>query len=281
MKQSKFLSYFTSKHKLSMRQVRSSEEVWHIFITRGNLILVSLAAVLILFIGVLTLVAYSSIIDMVPGYPGNRSRELLVTSVVKLDSLEREIGLWERYTRDLQLVLDGRAMENSSVTTDSLKATIKGSIFQRSLQDSLLRVSMMANSGTKETANSVVQEFNFEMIAPISGIVVDKFAPQNNNFGVVINPKPNAVVLSVLDGTVAVNIWTPTDGYIVGIQHSASMFTFYKGLQQTLKQVGSRVRAGEGIGMSEIVTEDLIPTLKFELWNAGNAVDPQNFITFN
>ncbi len=263
-----------------MRSVRTGKEVWHIFVTRGGLLFSSFALLLFIFIGLLTLIAYTSIIDLVPGYPGNRSRELLIQSVVRLDSLEREIGLWERYTNDLQAVLDGRHIEHFSTTNDSLKPMEKVLITPRSKLDSALRESVAMRSKMDDNTSRRMKEFTFEMIAPITGNITSKFSPQEGNFGVTLSPKPNSVVLSVMDGTVIVNNWTPNEGWIVGIQHSGSMISFYKGLQRAMKGIGSRVKAGEGIGVSEVVTESSSPIFSFELWASGNAIDPENYITF-
>lgn len=281
MKQNRFFAYFAVKNKLSLRRVSTGEDVWHLFLSRGNLILSVLAFVLVVFIGVLTLVAYTPILDLVPGYPGNRSREMLVASIAKLDSLDREIGLWERYTRDLQLVLDGRSTESSMSANDTAANAVKGSITSRSMLDSLLRGKIQTEQSTSDQERRRTQELTFEMISPISGIVSEKFAPQNRNYGVTVNPRPNSVVLCVMDGTVIMETWTPDEGYIVAVQHAASMMSIYKGLQQSLRPVGARIKAGEGIGISETVSEGHIPTLVFELWNGGNAVDPENYITFD
>lgn len=69
-------------------------------------------------------------------------------------------------------------------------------------------------------------------------------------------------------------------GSMVVIQHAAGMMSIYKGLAQSLLDVDGRVKAGQGVGVSQSIKDGKLPNLIFELWISGNAVDPQNYITF-
>lgn len=263
-----------------MRSVRTGEELWHLFISRGNFLLASLALLVLLFVGTLTVVAYSSILDLIPGYPGNRSREMLISSIAKLDSLEREVGLWENYTHDLQLILDGRASALED-TRDTTKTALKGHVVARNAADEALRGRMKSDStGADRREKRRTAELTFEMIAPVRGIVDQEFDPADGHYGVAIKPVPNAVALAVLDGTVVLNSWSPDMGTTIGIQHGGGMMSVYKGLARSLRRIGERVKAGQGVGVVEAVKENKIPVLRFELWSSGNAVDPENYITF-
>ena len=280
MKQSKFFRFFSAQAKLSMRSVRTGEELWHVFISRGNFLLAALALLVVLFVGTLTVVAYTSILDLIPGYPGNRSREMLISSIAKLDSLEREVAMWENYTHDLQLILDGRASALED-TRDTTKTALKGQIVPRNAADEALRARMAPDSlGGARNDKRRTAELTFEMIAPVRGIVDQKFDPADGRYGVSLKPIPNAVALAVLDGTVVFNSWSPDVGTTVAVQHGGGMMSVYKGLARSLRRTGERIKAGQGVGVVEAVKENKIPMLQFELWSAGNAVDPENYITF-
>lgn len=283
MKQRNFFKFFTARTKLSLRSLQTGQELWHIFISRGNLFLSSVAFVLLLFVGVLTIVAYTSILDLVPGYPGNKSRKMLITSIAKLDSLEHEVALWERYTYDLQLILDGRASDISQSAGDSVTgSTVKGTIVARTALDSIFRANVDGDIASMEGRERKRRnaELTFEMITPIAGIVERKFDPAQGFYGIELNPQPNSVVLAIMDGTVVLGSWNPEIGYVMAVQHAAGMMSIYKGLSQSLQPVGARIKAGQGIGVSQSVTGGRLPKLIFELWSSGNAVDPQNYITF-
>lgn len=279
MKQNKFFKFFADKSKLSMRSVRSGEEFWHLFISRGNFLLVIIALVIVLFSATLTIVAYTSILDLVPGYPGNRSRSMLVSSIAKLDSLEREVALWENYTNDLQMILDGRQPQTST-QADSARQAIKGEIAEKNQFDESLRREMALLEASSNQTAKRNSEVTFEMIAPVKGIIEQKFTPENGNYGVLIKPAPSSVALAVLDGTVVLNSWSPESGTTLAVQHAAGMMSIYKGLERSLKNNGERVKAGQGVGTIGSMSEGYISKLSFELWSSGNPVDPENYITF-
>ncbi len=282
MKSKKKKKYFTSKYKISMRELTTSQEVWHVFTTRLRLLIFCVLAFFVLLGGVFVLVMYTPISDFLPGYPGSSAREKLQHSIVKLDSLNREVALFEGYVAQIQLILDGKTLESTLQSNDSLKGGTHRTITSRSIEDSLLRAAVQAASQKEgETTVPEYSKISFEMISPIEAAVVQEFSPEDGNFGVVLSPKPNSVVLSVLDGTVLQSGWTAQDGYTMTIQHGGSMVTIYKGLQSVLKGKGDRVKAAEGIGISEVTSVDKAPTLTFELWSAANPVDPQNYISFS
>lgn len=281
MKQSKFLTYFTHKHKLSMRRVISGDEVWHIFTSRGKLLVILLSLFSILTLGIFGAVIYTPIADVLPGNIGSQQREMLVSSIMRIDSLEREVSMWQNYTVELQEVLEGKVRsKNSTENIDSLLSKQQGGVVGRSSLDSLLRDSFLSHSKDLQSNSINNRGISFEMISPISGTITSSFAPKRGRYGIVISTVPNSVVLSVLDGTVILSSWNPQDGYIVGVQHSSSILTFYKGLQKSLKSIGTSVRAGEGIGISGVIVDGKQPEINFEMWNSGNAVNPENFIHF-
>ncbi|MEG2728352.1 MAG: M23 family metallopeptidase [Mucinivorans sp.] len=280
MKQNKFFAFFGQQSKFSMRSVRTGEELWHIFISRGNFILASIAAVVVLFLVTLTVVAYTSILDLVPGYPGNRSRKMLISSIVKLDSLEREVALWENYTTDLQMILDGRQVGAEGVK-DSTKVGVKGTTVPISQYEEKLRAQMAPGpDGSNNNNRRRAAELTFEMITPVVGTIKTPFAPAKGIYGVMIHPAPNSVALAVMDGTVVLNTWSPEWGTVIAIQHAGGMMSIYKGLARSLRAVDQRIKAGQSVGVVERISEKNIPELYFELWSSGNPVDPENYISF-
>lgn len=99
--------------------------------------------------------------------------------------------------------------------------------------------------------------------------------------------------MSVIEGTVILSVWTPTDGYIMQIQHTDNIISVYKGIAQPLKESGERVSAREVIGYiggnkADMVADTLVNVmtpgdshkLYFELWHNGTIVDPEKYIIF-
>lgn len=279
MKSNNFFQYLRERHKLSLRNIRSGQEIWHIFTSRMSFILSFLALLVVIFIVILTTVAYTSILDFIPGYPGNKSRKLIVDNIARLDSLELQVHQWEQYSRTLELILDGYAIE--SVAADSIKSRTIGKIGVRSKGDSMLRFQIETDSNYMLAAQDRKRaEVTFNMVAPIRGAVVKRFNPTADMFGVEVTSQPNQSVMAVLDGAVILSSWDPKDGYMIVVEHAANMVSIYKKIARPLCKTGERVKSGQAIAMTGNVVEGKVPQVVFELWNNGNPVDPENYITF-
>lgn len=137
---------FRRKHRISFRDTHSDRELWYIFFSPMNLLLASLTTLIILFALVMALVAYTPILDLIPGYPGNKSRQVLLQSVMRLDSLERQIRMWQIYERDISLIMEGKTPVSvtASATIDSILKT-PSAVVPPSLADSLFRAGMEAS----------------------------------------------------------------------------------------------------------------------------------------
>lgn len=82
--------------------------MWYIYISPLNVLAGLLALVLVLFIIVTTTVAYTPILDFIPGYPGNKSRTMLIENIMRLDSLEKEIKNMQIYNENVALIMAGK-----------------------------------------------------------------------------------------------------------------------------------------------------------------------------
>lgn len=263
-----------------MRNLKSGEEVWHVFVSRLNMLLAALGGLLIIFIIVLTVVAYTPILDLIPGYPGNKARQALFDNILKLDSLERQVVSWNRYHSNLALILEGK--DPSSLSADSLLSSraSKSMITPRSYADSLLRQRLSSDSGYMSVmAIRKVIENTFDMIPPVSGMVVSGFNPKAGRFGIEITPLPNQAIMAIMDGSVILNTWNPDKGYMVVVQHGGNMISIYTNLARVMRHTGDRVKAGEAIAMTKFESSGN-HNITFELWYNGNAVDPENYIAF-
>ena len=84
-----------------------------------------------------------------------------------------------------------------------------------------------------------------------------------------------------MDGVVIFTDWTVKTGYVIQVQHTNDLISVYKHNSILLKKQGDYVRAGEVLGVVGNTGEESSgPHLHFELWRAGNALNPENFIKF-
>lgn len=93
-----------------------------------------------MFIIVTTTVAYTPILDFIPGYPGNKSRTMLIENIMRLDSLEKEIKNMQIYNENVALIMAGKnpVTRNDMQTADSASRS-KNPTVGAIIEDSILR----------------------------------------------------------------------------------------------------------------------------------------------
>lgn len=138
-----FIRHLREKHRLSVRNQHTDREIWYMHISPLNLLAGLLALILILFILIASTVAYTPVLDLLPGYPGKKSRTMLVENIMRLDSLEQELRNMQVYSENIALIMAGRnpVTRNDMQAADSLSAK-KGATVAAIAEDSLLRAQM-------------------------------------------------------------------------------------------------------------------------------------------
>ena len=259
------------KRRFNMLNATDNSEEWHMHLSPASIFAAFLSFVLLLFILVLSLVAYSPILEFLPGYrtEADRSRESLVQNIIRLDSMERMMNDMLTYNQHIALIMEGKTPVARTLATSDSTRTSKVLVMP-SPEDSLLRAQMegdgpYAIAGRSGGSRRSVREA-IELAKPVEGIITDRFDIRNGNFGVRI-----AVVLS---------LWTPETGYMVELQHANNLLSVYKGLSQSLVTTGQTIRAGEMVGYNAEAEEGEVRLFEFELWNNGKPVDPEGYIVF-
>lgn len=275
------------KHRFSIRNQNTDHEVWYMYISPGNIIAGLIAFVIITFIIVALAVAYTPILDLIPGYPGNKSRELLITNIARLDSLNREMENLRNYSDNIVLIMSGKNPVTPSDVNgmDSASMTQMRNLIGRLLEDSVLRNQMETPGGRyslsdPENARRALRS-ELDLISPVKGVVARGFSPAEGKFGVAVGTAINEQVMAVLDGTVISSSLIPSQGYVIYIQHADNMVSVYRNNVSVLKRPGERVRIGEVIAYTGSPGPQTGEgNFEFELWHNGAPVDPQNYIVF-
>ncbi len=268
---------FRAKQKFAVVDPDSGRERWHFFISPARIVVGALSLLLVLVVTVVLVIAYTPIMDSIPGYPGRNSRRVLMEGIMRLDSLEREMGHLTVYSRNIDLIMEGKTPVVRDVTRigDSVQMQDK-TLVGRVEADSLLRAQMEGGGEYSLAGSSAVVRGNseamVEMVPPVRGVVSGSFSPADGRFGVEIASAVDSPVAVARDGSVVFSVWSPEVGWSVGVQHADNLVSIYRRLSQVEKQVGVRVKAGEIIGVAS--------PLEFELWYNGTAVDPANYVVF-
>jgi murein DD-endopeptidase MepM/ murein hydrolase activator NlpD len=263
------------------------EEVWHLRFTLINILSLSGTIFILLVGGSMALVMYTPMREMIPGYPTESMRREVVANVMRLDSLENEMNLRDKYFNTINAVISGQIPETTEPkANENTDANYNNIMFTRSEQDSLLRKQVEEEEQFNFVLKTqpVSEELSISEIhffKPIDGIITSKFNMTTNHFGIDIVVKPNEVVKSILEGTVIMASWTVETGYVIQVQHSANILSVYKHNANLLKKAGDRVKAGDAVAIvgnsGELTTG---PHLHFEIWQNGKAVNPEDYIVF-
>ena len=289
-KRKKFIRQLKHRYRFVFFNDMTFEEVWHLRITIMNVLSIVGSIILILVIGSMALVIFTPIRQLIPGYPTEEMRRQILTNIIRLDSLEHEIILRDRYFNVINAIVTGREPEAEETENDENPVSYENIIFTRSPQDSLLRRQVEEeerfNFGArmhlaKSSYPDDVLISRLHFFKPVDGVVTNKFNLNNNHFGVDIVAAPNQVVKSIFAGTVIMSVWTAETGYVIQVQHTANIISIYKHNASLLKKQGDRVKVGDAIAIvgnsGELTTG---PHLHLEIWQNGIPLNPEDYIVF-
>ncbi len=268
---------FKAKQKFAVIDPDTGKERWHFFISPLRIVVGAVGTLFLIVLTIVLLIAYTPIMDTIPGYPGRHSRQMLTENILRLDSLERQMADLTVYSNNVGKIMEGEMPVVRDVTRMGDSVEVQDKTFvATSAADSLLRAEM-EGGGEYSLAASVAagrtgQSAAVELVPPARGVVRTPFAPVDGHFGVEIATPADSPVVAVRDGSVISSVWSPEVGWTVQIQHADNLVSVYRRLTQTEKGVGTRVKAGEIIGTAS--------PLEFELWYNGTAVDPEKQIVF-
>lgn len=276
---------FFRKRRFNMLNATDNSEEWHMHLSPASIFAAFVSFALLLFILILTLVAYSPVLEFLPGYrtEADRSRESLVQNIIRLDSMERMMNDMLTYNQNIALIMEGKTpVARVLANSDSTRATKV--LVMPSPEDSVLRAQMegdgeYAVTGRSGGSRRSVREA-IELATPVEGIITDRFDIRNGNFGIRIAAAASDRTAAVDNGTVVLSLWTPETGYMVELQHAGNLLSVYKGLSQSLVTKGQTIRAGELIGYNAEAEQGEVRLFEFELWNNGKPVDPEGYIVF-
>ncbi len=277
-----FLRNLSRKHRLSIHN-GSDEEVWYSHTTFLKIIGVIFGVGLLVFVIGVLVAAYTSLLDIMPGYLGNKARREMTENILRIDSLANELEALSAYTDNVALIMEGRTPvdRNISVPVDSI--TTDKTLVATSEADSLLRTEMEGGGryGLNRTPGGRRGELaDMEFVSPFKGDVKTLFDMRARHYGTQVEVSDIQQVYAIQVGTVISVLWSPEEGYVVQVQHKGNFLSVYKNLSQVLKAAGDRVQVGEAIGAVWPAESGDPAEAEFQLWYDGQAVDPQNYVEF-
>jgi murein DD-endopeptidase MepM/ murein hydrolase activator NlpD len=274
------------KYRLSVVNDTTFEEVWRIKLTQYNAFLLITLLVLFIIGATTSLISFTNLREFIPGYPDVTMRRNILMSAIRLDSLDRELALRDKYFANLNSIIAGKepAGLNTAQNNSSNYKTVK---FKNIPEDSALRAQVENTERYNLTLGPASGEIvtslaSLHFFPPVKGVISGHFDILHKHFGTDIVTKPMSQVSAALDGTVIFTGWTMETGFVIEVQHPNNIVSVYKHNESLLKETGDLVRAGEPISIvgssGELYTSG--PHLHFEIWYKGSPLDPEEHILF-
>jgi len=274
------------KYRFSIVNDTTFEEVWRVRLTQYNAFLLITGLVLFIIGATVSLIAFTNLREFIPGYPDVTMRRNILMSAIRLDSLDKELELRDKYFANMNAIISGREPADFYSVQDTT-GNYRSIVFKNTPEDSALRARLENEEKYNLTLGpssleSVVSLAGLHFFPPVKGIVSGRFDERTKHFGTDIVAKPKSSVSAVLDGSVIFTGWTMETGFVIQIQHPNNIVSVYKHNASLLKETGDLVKAGEPISIigdsGELYTSG--PHLHFEIWYKGSPLDPEKHILF-
>ena len=273
-----FLKRIFNDYKVVVSSEDTFEEKLSFRANKINVFTIMLLYSIILIAFTISIVFFTQIRELVPGYSSSDLLNRAIYLTKKTDSLEQQIALNNKFYKSIEDVLSGNVDEFISRDELSIDSNlINSDIFTISpnLQDSILRKYVENEEKFNLTNNELVIE-NKMFFSPIKGEITQSFNFNENHFAIDIAADIGTPVKSVLDGKIIFSEWSLDTGYVVVIDHGENIISVYKHNSKALKEQNDFVQAGEVIAYSgnqgNLSTG---PHLHFELWKNGTPIDPE------
>jgi murein DD-endopeptidase MepM/ murein hydrolase activator NlpD len=274
------------KYRFSIVNDTTFEEVWRVRLTQYNAFLLITGLVLFIIGATVSLIAFTNLREFIPGYPDVTMRRNILMSAIRLDSLDKELELRDKYFANMNAIISGREPADFYSVQDTT-GNYRSIVFKNTPEDSALRARVENEEKYNLTLGpssleSVVSLAGLHFFPPVKGIISGRFDERTKHFGTDIVAKPKSSVSAVLDGSVIFTGWTMETGFVIQIQHPNNIVSVYKHNASLLKETGDLVKAGEPISIigdsGELYTSG--PHLHFEIWYKGSPLDPEKHILF-
>lgn len=258
-----------------MLEDRTLREVFHIRMSGLGMFSFLTVVFILLLVLMSVLIVYTPFRNILPGYSAS-IRQQLVEQSARVDSMQTTLALQRNYLDAIKQLTAGEIQTDSIERLDSLQVVMRtewldgksevidGFVaqYEEKERDQLLLFDPQATTQVQV------------LMRPVRGAITQHADPGRHEYGVHVRAAKNEAVAAVLRGTIVYmdreldNTWT------VVLQHVRYVST-YRHLSSVFKSVGTRVEAGEALGMTN-GEQDVV----FELWKGGEAVNPEEVIVW-
>lgn len=263
---SKLKKYLKEKNRFIIQNPISFQQKFSLTLTKRNTILVLVGFTLI-FGGIMfSIISFTSLKNIIPGYPskGSELYKIDKENQLKLNELTSENRSRDLWIKNLQSILSNSDTISLQTLNESLKIDsnfdYKSIVFERTKQDSALRkkVAAFEKNGKFSLAKTILKEaLFFEMPLEESPAEVELEGVLNLAFSC----KKKKTITCVMDGRIV-----SQQNNSVVLQHAHDLVTVFSGISTSQNGVGDFVERGMKLGS----TSDT--TLFLQVWYKGESL---------
>ena len=216
-----------------------------------------------------------------PRFLEQRANEELIRLSNSIDSLSLQAEIKDQYIENIMIILNGGENKNNEENLSGKTFKPKDLINDYSVIDSFFREEFENNNFNSNLISSSTIDQNFLLMSPVSsGIILSKYDPLNNHFGIDFVCRKEEPIKATFDGTVLMSSWTKDSGYVISIVHPNNLISIYKHNSKVFVKTGESVSTGDVISIIGDTGEfSTGPHLHFELWMDGKSINPSEFIS--
>ena len=263
-----------NRHRISVLDEATLAERWPIHLSGwGGIVVIALLFLLSLVLFSLVIL-YTPIRNYLPGYSEN-IRQQLVEESARVDSLGTSLELQRQYLNVIKQVMAGEVQSDTVQSLDSMQIIMREQLLEAKSEAT---AEFIAQYEAKE--KDYLQLFDIanttptvSFFRPAHGVIIQSYAPKEQQYGVVLKTPEKENVTAVLAGRVVYLNYEIGNTYTIMLQHD-NYLSIYRNTLKSLKNVGDAVAAGESIAL---VADQL---LWFEIWQNGQSINPEEIIAF-
>jgi murein DD-endopeptidase MepM/ murein hydrolase activator NlpD len=279
----KFKQKLFNKYRLVIINEDTFEEKLTFKLTRLNVFILSGVFTILLVVGTIFLIAFTTLREYIPGYSSTKLKKDATHLVYKIDSLEQVLEVNNLYINKIRGVLTGE-VSDFQFDRDSVLQSIqydKDSVNLNPSEADLEFRLDIESADRYSIFNEATKNADIVFFAPVVGSLTDGYNLKIKHFAVDIAVEMGTPVKSVADGTVLFAEWTAQTGHVIIVEHTGGYISIYKHNTALHKEQGDLVKSGEVIASAGDTGElSTGPHLHFELWSDGYPVNPVNYIDF-
>lgn len=153
------------KYRFSVTNDTTFEEVWRVRLTQYNAFLLITLLVVFIIGATTSLIAFTNLREFIPGYPDVTMRRNILMSAIRLDSLDRELALRDKYFANLNAIISGNPPSDLYSVQDTSK-NYKSIAFNNIPEESELR----AKVENEEKYNLTLGPSSLESVTSLAGL---------------------------------------------------------------------------------------------------------------